>query len=263
MGSAIVTLKPGNWKEVLTSEIIKHVGKFRFRGWTHDLCHRAIEVNDVMELIMARDDLKYHSIDMVAQHRVGLRLIVTQLERLVEVDLSYAFFLVEKSWKFFFNEIVSNDKVNLQCLKFEGDKITTVDSNLIAEALCRIPEVHVKNHMCFHMERKVLALIEKIANSPQEDIKLKKLVISPILAFVPSPNMIVQQDMNETLLAKAVMKLETLCLVASKISPLQENTINRQIVQSDNLILKSLDVRRTSTSLNDVDGDLQADAVIR
>ena len=69
--------------------------------------------------------------------------------------------------------------------------------------------------------------------------------------------------MNETLLAKAVMKLETLCLVASTISPLQENTIYRHILQSDNLILKSLDVRRTSTSLNDVDGDVQAEAVIR
>ena len=34
-------------------------------------------------------------------------------------------------------------------------------------------------------------------------------------------------------------------------------------MQSNNLILKSLDVRRTSTSLNDVDGDLQAEAVIR
>ena len=62
LGSSIVTLKPGYWKEVLSSEIIKHVGKFRFRGWTHDVCHRAIEVNDVMELIMARDDLNYHSI---------------------------------------------------------------------------------------------------------------------------------------------------------------------------------------------------------
>ena len=69
--------------------------------------------------------------------------------------------------------------------------------------------------------------------------------------------------MNETLLAKAVMKLETLCLVASTISPLQENTIYRHILQSDKLVLKSLDVRRTCTSLNDVDGDLQAEAVIR
>ena len=73
---------------------------------------------------MARDDLKYHSIDMVAQHRVGLRLIVTQLERLVEVDLSYSYILDEKSWKFFYNEIVSNEKVKLQCLKFEGVKET-------------------------------------------------------------------------------------------------------------------------------------------
>ena len=46
--------------------------------------------------------------------------------------------------------------------------------------------------------------------------------------------------MNETLLAKAVMKLETLCLVASTISPLQENTIHRHILQSDKLVLKSL-----------------------
>ena len=119
MGSAIISLKPGNWKEVLRSEIIKHVGKFRFRGWTHDVCHRAIEVNDVMELIMARDDLKYHSIDMAAQCRVDIRLIVTQLERLVEVDLSYSFFLVKKSWTFFFNQIISNDQVKLKCLKFQ------------------------------------------------------------------------------------------------------------------------------------------------
>ena len=68
---------------------------------------------------MARDDLKYHSIDMAAQHRVDLRLNVTRLVRLFEVDLSYSFFLVKKSWTFFFNEIISNDQVKLKCLKFE------------------------------------------------------------------------------------------------------------------------------------------------
>jgi len=262
LGSGVVTIKPGNWKEILKSEIIRHVGKLRFRGYTHDKCRRAIEINDVMEVIMDRDDLKYHSIDMVAQHRVGLRLIVDQLERLVEVDLSYSYFLVEKSWKFFFNEIISNQKVKLRCLKFEGDKITSIDSDLIADALCQIEEVHVQNHMCY-LERKVSSLMEKIAKKPKKEIKLKKLVISPRLAFVPTPGMIVQQDMNENLLAKAILKLETLCLVGSKLSPLQENTIYRQIIQSDVLVMKSLDVRRTSTALNDVDGDLQADAVVR
>ena len=95
---------------------------------------------------MARDDLKYHSIDMAAQHRVDLRLNVTRLVRLVEVDLSYSLFLVNKSLKFLFEEILSNDQVKLQCLKIPGDKITTVDSNLIAEALCKIPEVHIKKN---------------------------------------------------------------------------------------------------------------------
>ena len=91
---------------------------------------------------------------------------------------------MRKSWKFFYNEIVSNEKVKLQCLKFEGVKetslqIATVDSNLIAEALCQIAEVHIKDK--FLIDRKVLALI---ANLPQDEIKLKKLVISserPIL----------------------------------------------------------------------------------
>ena len=149
--------------------------------------------------------------------------------------------------------------MKLKCLKFEDitqdltrHNLTSVDSNLIAEALCHIPEVHIKSHGftdLFNMN--VFALIEKIADSPQEDIKLKKLAI------------VVQEDMNETILAKAVIKLETLCLVGSKISPLQENTIYRHILQSDKLVLKSLDVRRTSTSLNDVHGELQAEAVIR
>ena len=35
----------------------------------------------------------------------------------------------------------------------EGDKITTVDSNLIAEALCQIAEVHIKDK--FLIDRKV------------------------------------------------------------------------------------------------------------
>ena len=233
MGSGIITFTPGNFEEVLSSEIIKHVGKFRFRGWAHDVYQqRSIDVNDVVELIMARDDLKYHSIDMAAQRRVDIRLIVTQLERLVEVDLSYSFFLVKKSWTFFFNQIISNDQVKLKCLKFEDitqdlirDNSTSVDSNLIAEALCHIPEVHIKSHGFSDLFywRNVFTLIEKIANSPQEDIELKNLV------------MVVQEDMNETILANAVMKIETLCLVGSKISPLQENTIYRHILQSDNL----------------------------
>ena len=100
-----------------------------------------------------------------------------------------------------------------------------------------------------------MSSIEKIANLPQDEIELKKLVISSERSIL--------DEMNPTLLAKAVIKLETLCLLGSKISPLQENTFYRHIVQTNNLILKSLDVRRTSTSLNDVDGDLQADAVIR
>ena len=129
-------------------------------------------------------------------------------------------------------------------------QITTVDSNLIAEALCQIAEVHIKDK--FLIDRKVLALI---ANLPQDEIKLKKLVISSERSIL--------DEMNPTLLAKAVIKLETVCLLGSKISPLQENTFYRHIVQTNNLILKSLDVRRTSTSLNDVDGDLQAEAVIR
>ena len=84
---------------------------------------------------------------MAAQHRVDLRLNVTRLVRLVEVDLSYSFFLVNKSLKFLFEEIVDvDDQVKLQCLKIPGDKITTVDSNLIAEALCKIPEVHIKKN---------------------------------------------------------------------------------------------------------------------
>ena len=100
-----------------------------------------------------------------------------------------------------------------------------------------------------------MSSIEKIANLPQDEIELKKLVISSERSIL--------DEMNPTLVAKAVIKLETVCLLGSKISPLQENTFFRHIVQSNNLILKSLDVRRTSTSLNDVDGDLQADAVIR
>ena len=124
---------------------------------------------------MARDDLKYHSIDMAAQHRVDLRLNVTRLVRLVEVDLSYSFFLVNKSLKFLFEEIVDvDDQVKLQCLKIPGDKITTVDSNLIAEALCKIPEVHIKKNY-HYLDLNVPALIEKIVDSLQEDIKLKKV----------------------------------------------------------------------------------------
>ena len=95
-----------------------------------------------------------------------------------------------------------------------------------------------------------MSSIEKIANLPQDEIELKKLVISSERSIL--------DEMNPTLLAKAVIKLETVCLLGSKISPLQENTFYRHIVQTNNLILKSLDVRRTSTSLNDVDGDLQA-----
>ena len=72
------------------------------------------------------------------------------------------------------------------------------------------------------MERLLMALFEKIANSAQDESKLKKLVICPIL-----------NEMNPTLLAKAVTKLETLCFLASRISPLQENTIYKHIVQSE------------------------------
>ena len=63
-----------------------------------------------------------------------------------------------------------------KCLKIPGDKITTVDSNLIAEALCEIPEVHIKKNY-HYLDLNVPALIEKIVDSLQEDIKLKKVAM--------------------------------------------------------------------------------------
>ena len=66
-----------SWKETLKSEITKH--EVTPRTGT---CRMAIDINDVMELILARDDLKYHSIDLVA-------VLETPLSRPVPKPINY------------------------------------------------------------------------------------------------------------------------------------------------------------------------------
>ena len=76
----------------------------------------------------------------------------------------------------------------------------------------------------------------------------------------------VHEVVDEESLAQAVCKLEALPVTSrSTLSPLQENTIYRRIKESrqEDMVLKYLDLRRSSTKMKDVDAQLQAEAVVK
>ena len=67
---AIMTLNPQRWNQQINSEVIRHIGKIRFRGYGH----ASNEMNRVLELLMQPgNNFRYHSLDIVGQQKIDLR----------------------------------------------------------------------------------------------------------------------------------------------------------------------------------------------
>ena len=80
------------------------------------------------------------------------------------------------------------------------------------------------------------------------------------------PNVLVEKIVKETTVAEAVNKLEALTLTSrSTISPLQENTIYKKIIETrqEDIVLRYLDLRRTSTKMQDINAQMQAEAIVK
>ena len=183
--------------------------------------------------------------------RLLKRFISQKLEQLDEVDLSHATHINVKSWKPFLSDLNENKKVKLKCFKFEVDSIED-NYVIMAEALCKIEDVNITTKSNLRQLREITHFIQKIANMPIEKVKLRKLSICPSLSHL-----------DTVTLTRAIMKLETVSLVGSSITPLQENSLYAKIIEREHLILKSLDLRRTSTYLDNINGNLQAAAIVR
>lgn len=139
----------------------------------------------------------------------------------------------------------------MKCFKFELDSIK--DNHVIlADALCQIQEVHITTKSKLNQLREVTYFIQKLASMPMKNLKLKKLSICPSISHL-----------NARTFSEALLKLETVSLVGSTITPLQENSLYESIIQTKNLILKSIDVRRTSTFMDNVNGNLKAEAIVK
>ena len=86
------------------------------------------------------------------------------------------------------------------------------------------------------------------------------------MKYLPVFWWLVNEVVDEESLAQAVCKLEALTVTSrSTLSALQENTIYRRIAETrqEDMVLKYLDLRRTSTKMKDVDAQLQAEAVVK
>ena len=213
----------------------------------------------VLEALNNRDDLQYTSLDLLDQ-KFSAKLVTLHLEKLTCLHLSWTDEPAEV-WNQFFSEIRNNEKVQLKKLVInekEPHPRRGIDMELIVAALCQIEEVGLPG--CFSIYNDLFTkLVETMAESPQGNMKLKRLYI-----FLVYWDGVKDSDwQEESNLAKALCKLEVLSTTKKRnLTPRQENAIYRRIIDSQESKLKTLDLRRTSTNIDDVEAELQAEAVV-
>ena len=76
--SGVLTIKPEHWKEQIKSEVIKCVGKLRFRGF-----HNSSKMKDVLEILMHEVNWKYQSLDFNGQKEVNIRKATNEMLTLI------------------------------------------------------------------------------------------------------------------------------------------------------------------------------------
>ena len=100
-------------------------------------------------------------------------------------------------------------------------------------------------------------LLEKLSNSP-ESIRLRKLYVTENVLKNDS------QWIHENIVGTAFSNLEEIILTSRcQIIPKQENGIYEVIVNTQELKLKYLDLRRSCISIDEVNEELQAKAVTK
>ena len=67
--SGVMMLNPERWKTQIKSEVIKSIGKLRFRGYVHT----SNEINEVLEILMQHSEFRYQRLDFVGQNNIDLR----------------------------------------------------------------------------------------------------------------------------------------------------------------------------------------------
>ena len=150
--------------------------------------------------------LKLVDLSQVRLSNVDSRIIAKSFVKMEELDLHYpwdnSFYLSEGQLTPIFTEIIDTDDLKLKKLILTNNNIVGVPSEILSSAVVRLEEFEYRNGVTFNevsiSEDQLHSILIKIANTKEEDLKLRKLDIQFPYSYLAS----VQPDVLKSVFLK-------------------------------------------------------------
>ena len=167
--------------------------------------------------------------DLSSQH-ISPRLLIPFVGKIANLHLSNVTVDPKdaEQWEDFFSTITSSEDLQLKFISISENILIekNVHPEILANALCKISSVNAK------LYRSAKILFETIVKN--EFIAITDLNLRNSKDI---------KEIDQSLLATAICKIETVCLLETHLSSKQLFCIYSTILTCDNLVLKNFDVR--------------------
>ena len=248
-----IHLTPSDYELKLQSRLIKYVGNILVTGFSFQ-SENLQESNpcEIFQNLNNREDLRFTYI------RYSEPNFIFHLKPSKHLEMTWYFHFSPKlpMWSYFFSQLKTFE--NIQGLKMtiwqrcglrKYEK--PMSQYLLKQEELVLPASFTEDDYLFKN------LLEKLSNSP-ESIRLRKLYVTENVLKNDS------QWIHENIVGTAFSNLEEIILTSRcQIIPKQENGIYEVIVNTQELKLKYLDLRRSCISIDEVNEELQAKAVTK
>ena len=251
-GSLVLT--PNNYERKIESRVIQYVGDITLAGFNFQSANiQESNPCSILENINNRDDLKFTSLNYV-EHNFRFRLKPRE-----HLELKWYFHFSPKlmMWNYFFTNLKTYTNIL-------GPKVTIKQRTGLRRYERPIPhflldQEEVYLPATFTNDDHILKIMLRKLSKQTTTMKMKKLVVIEKILVDADSNWI-----NEDVVGKGLCHLEKVILTSRcQISPKQESKIYENIWNTPEVSLKFLDLRRSSTSIDEVNVELQAKAVAK